>query len=55
MPLSTNSDAFRSPKNSVCKFDDFDCPQLYLYLGNLSVTSFFQAATFSFSREEEQL
>ena len=30
MPLSTNSDAFRSPKKSVCKFDDFDCPQLYI-------------------------
>ena len=28
MPISTNSDAFRSPKKSVCKFDDFDCPQL---------------------------
>ena len=31
MPLYTNSDAFQSPKKSVCKFDDFDCPQLYLY------------------------
>ena len=29
MPLSSNSDAFRSPKKSVSKFDDFDCPQLY--------------------------
>ena len=29
MPLSTNSDAFWSPKKSVCKFDDFDCPELY--------------------------
>ena len=28
MPLSTNSDAFRSSKKSVSKFDDFDCPQL---------------------------
>ena len=29
MPLSTNFDAFQSPKKSICKFDDFDCPQLY--------------------------
>ena len=29
MPLCTNSDAFQSPKKSVCKFDNFDCPQLY--------------------------
>ena len=29
MPLSTNSDAFRSPKESVSKFDDFDCLHLY--------------------------
>jgi len=30
MPLSTNSDAFRSPKKSVSKFDGFVCPQLYM-------------------------
>ena len=28
IPLSTNSDAFLSPKKSVSKFDDFVCPQL---------------------------
>ena len=39
MPLSTDFNAFRSPKKSVCKFDDFDCPQLYTsslaVIGNL--------------------
>jgi len=29
MPLSTNSDAFWSPKKSVSKFDGFVCLQLY--------------------------
>ena len=29
MPLSTNSNAFQSPKKLVSKFDDFDCLQLY--------------------------
>jgi len=28
MPLSTNSDAFQSPKKLVSKFDGFVCPQL---------------------------